>query len=86
MREQTPTLEVLRERAAQHQDELDRDVKFLRVAHLAQRWGYSATTIRAIPFADLPYLNLGQGLQREARRYRLVDVEAYEARKLERAG
>ena len=43
-------------------------------------------TVRAIPKGQLPYLNLGRGLVRELRRYSPADVEAYEAKRLERAG
>lgn len=78
-------LAEIRAKAERHQAELDRDTTFLRVADLAARWGCSATTVRAIPATDLPYLNLGQGLVRELRRYRVADVEQYEARRLEHA-
>ena len=82
----TPDLDELRARAARHQDELDRDTRFLTVADLARRWRCSTTTVRAISHTALPYLNLGHGLVKVVRRYRLADVEAYELSRVERAG
>jgi hypothetical protein len=75
----TPSLEELRARAAAHQEHLDRNTKFYTVADLAARWGCSKTSVRAISAELLPYLNVGSGLQRELRRYRPADVEAFEA-------
>ncbi len=76
---------VLHDRAEAHQRELDRDTAFFSVADLARRWGCSKNTVRGIPKADLPYLNLGHGLSRELRRYPPAGVYAYEARRLSRA-
>jgi hypothetical protein len=73
-------------RAADHQRHLDRNAKFLTVAQLASRWGVSPALVRAIPCAALPYLNAGQGLTREHRRYDPDDVLAYEAEHMRRAG
>jgi hypothetical protein len=71
-------LTALAERAQRHQDELDRDVKFFTIADLAKRWRCAKSTVRDIPFDDLPWKNLGRGLQREARRYHPQDVVAFE--------
>ena len=79
-----PDLETIRAAAQQHEDELDRDRRFLTVAQLAARWGIGKTNVRAIPFADLPYRNLGRGLVRESRRYDPTDVDAYESLLLDR--
>lgn len=79
-----PDLAQIRARAQQHQDELDRDLCFLTIAALARRWGTSKTTVREIPFADLPWRNLGRGLVRERRRYDPADVDAYESLLLDR--
>jgi hypothetical protein len=73
-----PTLAEVRARAERHQDEIDRDTRFLSIADLMARWNVGRTTIRAIPASALPYVNLGNGLVRERRRYRPEDVEAYE--------
>lgn len=69
-----------RARAQRMEDELDRDTRFLTPGDLRRRWHCSATLVRSIPKALLPWINLGRGLQRELRRYRLADVLAYEER------
>lgn len=74
-----PNLAEIRERAQRHQEELDRNTRFLTVADLAARWRCSKGTVRAISKKTLPYVNLGNGLVRELRRYRPADVEAYES-------
>lgn len=81
-----PTLDELRAKAKAHQDSIDRDTRFFDVNTLAKRWGVSPTTVRAIPSASLPFLNVGAGLQRERRRYHPSDVAAYEATRLPKAG
>lgn len=81
-----PDLAEIRARAARHQDELDRDTRFLTVADLAARWRCAKGTVRAISKLALPYVNLGHGLKRELRRYAPADVEAYEATRLQRVG
>lgn len=81
-----PTLDEVRARAQRHQDELDRDTRFFTVQDLATRWDCSASTVRSIAKTTLPYLNLGQGLVRELRRYRPDDVEAYEAQRMAKVG
>jgi|SRR5581483_11816730 len=45
---------------------------------LGARWGVGRDTVRRIPFKDLPYQRRGEKIVR--RRYRLIDIEAYEAR------
>lgn len=86
MAETLPSLEEVRARAQRHGDELGRDEFFFTAARLARRWGVSTSTVRAIPFAELPWKNLGRGLVRELRRYHPDDVEAYEARDRKKAG
>lgn len=80
------TLDDLRAKAAAHQRYIDRNTRFLDVPMLAARWGCSPNTVRAIPTALLPFLNIGAGLQRERRRYHPDDIERYEATRLPRAG
>lgn len=77
---------VLQARASAHQVYLDRNTTFLTVGKLASRWGCSPGTVRAIPFELLPWINIGAGLIREARRYDPADVAAYEAQQRRRAG
>lgn len=79
-------LAAIRARALLHEQQLDRDTAFFTVGDLAARWGVSKGTIRAISTTALPYVNLGNGLKRELRRYHPADVAAYEATRLERAG
>lgn len=81
-----PILEEIRARAKRHDDELARDVAFLTIADLAARWHCAKNTVRAISKAALPYVNLGNGVKRELRRYHPDDVAAYETARLERAG
>jgi DNA-binding transcriptional MerR regulator len=50
----------------------------LSIKEVAERWGVSTPTVRAIPASRLPYKNIGTGLQRERRRYHPDDVYAYE--------
>lgn len=81
-----PDLDELRERAARHDAVLNRNKRFYTVADLAARWQRSATSVRAIPATDLPYINVGQGLVKEARRYDPDDVETYEFVHFKKAG
>lgn len=76
---QAVTLPEIAARAQRHQDEIDRDVVFFTIADLAKRWRCAKATVRAFPFDRLPWTNMGHGLKRECRRYRKVDVEAFEA-------
>ncbi len=77
--------ERLQAKAKAHQDAIDRDTRFFDVGTLAKRWGVSPNTVRAIPAASLPFLNVGSGLQRERRRYHPADVIAYEGQRLPKA-
>lgn len=77
---------LLSERASEHQAELDAVTTYFKPKDLATRWGCSCNTVRAIPFDALPYINIGQGLSRELRRYPPANVYAYEARRLSRTG
>ncbi|MDB4892198.1 MAG: hypothetical protein JWL61_4053 [Gemmatimonadetes bacterium] len=81
-----PTVDEIRARAMRHEADVNRGTAFFTVADLAARWTCSATTVRAIPVDALPYINVGQGLTKVIRRYRLADVEAYEERRLAKAG
>lgn len=72
-------LDTIRARARQHERELDMATRFLRVKHLAERWDISESSVRAIPFADLPYAEHGRGAKHKHRRYDPADVLAYEA-------
>lgn len=55
------------------------------VDDLVERWGFCRDTIYRIPAELLPYMTLGP--KRGARRYRLEDIEAYEARcRVEKGG
>lgn len=69
---------TIRARARAHQEDLD-VLRWLSTATVARRFGVSETTVRAIPADELPYKTFGQGLKFRRRRYRLADVEAYEA-------
>lgn len=79
-------LDELRAKAKAHQDYLDRNTKLFTVSDIAKRWGCSPTTVRMIAHAEMPYINIGQGLQRESRRYPPEGVYAYETNRLKRAG
>ena len=72
------TLAELRAKSDSHQAHLDRNTTFLTLKALAARWGCSTNTVRAIPATVLPWVNIGSGLVREARRYHPDDVMAYE--------
>ena len=74
------TLAELREAAARHQLELE-EPQFATVAQLARRWQVSQTTVRDVPFDELPFKEFGRGLKLRRRRYRWADVHAYEARR-----
>lgn len=68
----------IRAKARAHQEELDQP-RWLSIAAVAARFGISETTVRTIPVDDLPFKEFGQGHKLKRRRYRVVDVEAYEA-------
>jgi hypothetical protein len=69
---------VVRARARKHQEALD-EPKWLSTAQLAARWGIGQSTVRAIPADELPWKEFGRGLKHRRRKYRLENVEAYEA-------
>lgn len=73
-------LSTIRERAEQHQRDLDQQRTSLVPDDLAKRWSLSVSTVKDIPFDRLPYLRFGKGGKR--RRYRLADVESFERRQL----
>ena len=68
----------IRARAKKHQEELD-EPKWLSTGDLAKRWGLGESTVRAMPATELPWKEFGRGVNRRRRRYRLADVESYEA-------
>lgn len=72
------SLDLLRQKADAHQAYLDRNTRFFTVKQLAERWGVSTNTVRAISRTALPYVNVGTGLVRESRRYNPDDVMGYE--------
>lgn len=74
----------LRAKAAAHQAHLDRNTKFFKPKDLKDRWGVSLSTIRAIPYSELPWHSAGVGIVRETRRYHPDKVLAYEAARAER--
>lgn len=74
----TRTMAQLRAAARQHEEELISQ-KWFSPADLAVRWGFrSLSTVRGISRDELPYKEFGTGT-RKRRRYRLSDVEAFEA-------
>lgn len=81
-----PDIDELRERALRHDAVLNRNKRYYTVADLAARWQRSATSVRAIATGELPYINVGQGLVKEARRYDPADVETYEFMHFKKAG
>lgn len=75
-------LATIRDGARAHQAAIELAQHGLSVAALAQRWGLSETSVRDIPRAHLRYMEFGKGVRHKRRRYRLADVETYEAWKL----
>jgi len=69
---------AIRARARAHQEELD-EPRWLSIAAVARRFGISESTVRGIPADELPYKEFGSGMKLKRRRYRIADVEAYEA-------
>jgi transposase len=78
-------LAVIRGRAAAHERELDAKRFYLSTNEVAARLGVSASTVRDIPFDDLPFLELGNGAKHKTRRFHPDDLAAYEAALVERA-
>jgi hypothetical protein len=77
------TLDEIRARAARHQVDATERTR-ASVQQLADHWGVSPSTVRDIPFGELPYLEFGRGAKFRRRRYRWEDVEAYERAQLDR--
>lgn len=69
---------TIRARARAHQEELD-EPRWMTLAEVAARFRLSESTVRGIPADELPFKEFGQGHKLKRRRYRLADVEAYEA-------
>jgi hypothetical protein len=74
-------LDELRAKARAHQRDLTERQR-ASVRQLATLWGVSLSTVRNIPYDELPYLEFGSGARFKRRRYRWEDVAGYEARKL----
>jgi hypothetical protein len=70
-----PDLNEIQAAAAEHTRRLAA-ARFATVQILAKRWGVSEDTVRAIPRAQLPYMEFGES---HMRRYDPADVAAYEA-------
>ncbi len=78
------SLQPYRERARAHQSEIDLETRFLTPQLLAKRWSISVTTVKDIPFEELPYTEFGQGLKLKRRRYHPDAVLLYEGRNPDR--
>ena len=78
-------LATIRARAAAHERELEAKRSYLSTKEVAARLACSESTVRAIPFDDLPFLELGQGAKHKTRRFHPEAVAAYEAALVERA-
>jgi len=53
---------------------------FATVAELAARWRVDASTVTAVPFDQLPWVNLARSGRKQLRRYDPEAVRAFEAR------
>jgi hypothetical protein len=73
-------LATIRQRAREHQDDLDLALVYLTPQDLTKRWQVSITTVKAIPRDELPYKEIGRGVHLKRRRYNPLDVEAFESR------
>lgn len=73
-------LATMRAEAQEHERSMAA-VSWLRAKDLIHRWHLCATTIRAIPASELPYLDVSRAPSREQRRYDPRDVAAYEKRR-----
>lgn len=73
----TADLNAIREKAAQHAEELD-SLTWFKPSDLATRWGIAVSTVHKISPDELRYKNFGQGETLKLRRYRSDWVEAYE--------
>lgn len=81
-----PDLNEIRERALRHEAHLNRDTRFYTVSDLARRWHLSPTSVRAIARDLLPYIDVGLGEVRKARRYDPADVASFEFTRGRKAG
>jgi hypothetical protein len=77
----TADLAAIRQRAREHQEEIDLAVRFLSPKTVAERWDMSVTAVLAIPREDLPYTVINAGKVKHHRRYDPRDVVAYETRR-----
>lgn len=82
----TDDLKDLRAKAEAHQRRLDAEATFYTVGQLAALLGCAPGSVRAIPFARLPYTTIGRGAKRHHRRYDPRDVEAYRGARDARGG
>lgn len=79
------TLDEIRAESAAHQRELDARRLYLTIKDVAARLSCSPSTVRDIPFDELPFLELGRGAKHKTRRFHPDHVAAYEAAAVERA-
>lgn len=74
-----PNLQQYRDRAREHQVELELKIKYFTPQKLADRWEISVSSVRDIPRELLPYKEFGAGRILKRRRYHPDDVFAFEA-------
>jgi hypothetical protein len=74
----TADLAVIRQRAREHQEEIDLAVRFLSPKALAERWDVSVTAVLSIPSDELPFTVINAGKVKHHRRYSPDAVLAYE--------
>lgn len=67
------------EKAQAHGRDLAAQTTFWRVRDLAARWGVDPTTVTAIPFDALAWVQVGRGTKCVHRRYDPAVVLAFEA-------
>jgi hypothetical protein len=76
----TTDLATIRQRAREHQAEIDLAVRFLSPKTVAERWGVSVTAVLNIPPDELPFTVINAGKVKHHRRYNPADVLDYETR------
>jgi hypothetical protein len=74
-------LAVIRQRAREHQAEIDLAVRFLSPKAVAERWGVSVSAVLSIPPEELPFTVINAGKIKHHRRYDPADVLDYETRR-----
>ena len=74
-------LAVIRQRAREHQAEIDLAVRFLSPKTVAERWDVSVTAVLSIPSDELPFTVINAGKVKHHRRYDPRDIVAYETRR-----